>query len=248
MSHAPTAAAPDVLEEHNAVQRQYFEGTLKRTMVPEATPYVQRQVSELLAFAGLSKGDRILEVGCGMGRYTLELARRGYEVEGLDLSPVLLEALRRYQGEEPALPLHAMDILEAPEKLGDRFDAVVGFFTLHHLHDLDACFAAMARLVRKGGTVAFLEPNPWNLLYYLQILFTPRMTFEGDGGIVEMRRGRIRRASERAGLVDFRLERFGFFPPRLANRPWGQRWERRFESFPPFAGVLPFQLFGARRP
>ncbi|MCB1033976.1 MAG: hypothetical protein KDD47_09105, partial [Acidobacteria bacterium] len=107
---------------------------------------------------------------------------------------------------------------------------------------------ALARLVRKGGTVAFLEPNPWNLLYYLQILFTPRMTFEGDGGIVEMRRGRIRRASERAGLVDFRLERFGFFPPRLANRPWGQRWERRFESFPPFAGVLPFQLFGARRP
>lgn len=34
----------------------------------------------------LQKGDRILDIGCGIGRHSLELSRRGYEVQGLDYS------------------------------------------------------------------------------------------------------------------------------------------------------------------
>ncbi len=238
-----------VLEQHNEEQREYFESTLKRTMVPSATPYVRRQVAELLALAAPAPGCRLLEVGCGMGRYTFELVRRGYRVEGLDLSPVLLERLREYGGEELAeVPLHAMDVLAAPERLGGGFDGVVGFFTLHHLHDLEACCHAMAQLVRPGGKVVFLEPNPFNPLYYLQVLVTPRMTWKGDGGLVEMRRKRLAAAFTAAGLTDFQLERFGFFPPQLANRAWGRRLEAGIERFRWLSMLFPFQLVAARRP
>ncbi|HLL83694.1 MAG TPA: class I SAM-dependent methyltransferase [Longimicrobium sp.] len=235
------------LREHNRQQIDYFERTLKRTMVPAETPYVRRHVEELVAFAGLGPDDRVLEVGCGMGRYTLPLARRGVNVEGLDLAPGLLERLREYAG-GLEIPLHCADIIDHPAELKGRFDAVVGFFTLHHLHDLDLCFAAMAQLVRPGGRIVFLEPNAYNPLYYIQILATPRMTWEGDGGIVQMRRHPVFGAMRRAGLEKQLLRRFGFFPPFLANRPGGAAAERVLERVPLWRAALPFQLFRADRP
>jgi 2-polyprenyl-3-methyl-5-hydroxy-6-metoxy-1,4-benzoquinol methylase len=43
---------------------------------------------------GRDRSKRILDVGCGTGRHSLELARRGYNVTGVDLSPAMLERAR----------------------------------------------------------------------------------------------------------------------------------------------------------
>jgi 2-polyprenyl-3-methyl-5-hydroxy-6-metoxy-1,4-benzoquinol methylase len=40
-----------------------------------------------LVEGGVVPGAKILDAGCGTGRYAIELARRGYLVDGLDLSP-----------------------------------------------------------------------------------------------------------------------------------------------------------------
>jgi SAM-dependent methyltransferase len=234
------------LEAHNQQQIDYFVPDTKRTMLPTATPYVLRQVDELVRFAGIEANQRVLEVGCGMGRYSLPLMERGIEFEGLDLSARLLERLREYSGNH-AVKLHSCDVIDCPPAMNDTFDAVVGFFTLHHLHDLKLSFRAMARLLRPGGTIVFLEPNAYNPLYYLQILATPGMTWEGDGGIVKMRRSVIFEAMSEAGLINPALHRFGFFPPFLANTPAGARTERVLEAFPAWRPMLPFQLFRAQR-
>jgi len=231
-------------DEHNEGQRRYFEERPLPRMVPTRSPYQVRHVEELVRFARLVPGERVLEIGAGMGRYTLLLAGKGLSLEGMDLSPVLLERLRSYGGGENPLPLHAFDVAEPPAELRGRFDAVIGFFTLHHLHDLRACYRGMAALLSPGGRVAFLEPNAWNPLYYLQITFTPGMTWKGDKGMLEMRRGPVFRAMEAAGFTDLTLERFGFFPPFLANRPAGRKVEGLLERIPVFRPVLPFQLFG----
>ena len=73
------------------------------------------------------------------------------------------------------------------------------------------------------------------------------MTWEGDKGVVKMRRRPIFRAFESAGLRRPVLERFGFFPPFVANRPWAQPLESALERFPPWRPFLPFQLFKAER-
>jgi len=39
-------------------------------------------------------GARLLDAGCGTGRYAIELARRGYAVHGIDLSPELVNVAR----------------------------------------------------------------------------------------------------------------------------------------------------------
>jgi SAM-dependent methyltransferase len=43
----------------------------------------------------LPPGSRLLDVGCGVGRHTLELARRGYQMTGVDLSPGMLAQARQ---------------------------------------------------------------------------------------------------------------------------------------------------------
>lgn len=237
---------PDV-GQHNATQRAYFASRVKPTMIPRDTPYVHRQIDELLAAIGHTAPARVLEIGCGMGRYTIPLARRGVAVEGLDLTPELLERLRAFDG-GANVPLHCADILDAPAALHGSFDAVIGFFTLHHLHDLGGSFAAVARLLKPGGRVAFLEPNPWNPLYYLQITLSPGMTWQGDKGILKMRRSLIARAMNGANVELTDVKRFGFFPPFLANRRAFAKVERVIETFPPFKPFLPFQLFVGRRP
>jgi SAM-dependent methyltransferase/CTP:molybdopterin cytidylyltransferase MocA len=236
------------IERHNASQRRYFEQTPKPTMVPSGdNPYLNRQLDEVLAAAQIRPGERVLEIGCGMGRYTLLLAARGVRVEGLDISRVLLDRLAAYDADRHDIPLHHADVLNPPDELLGQFDAVIGMFALHHIHDIAGSLRSIPRLLRPAGRVAFCEPNPYNPLYYVQIATRPGMTWKGDGGIVNIRRRPLVRALAAAGLDDLYWRRFGFFPPFLTNSPLG-RLERPMESFPLWRSALPFQLFGGRLP
>lgn len=234
-------------DEHNSRQKRYFEQSVKPTMVPADSPYLKRHINKLLSFANISAGERVLEAGCGMGRYTLILARQGIKVEGMDISPVLLDKMRTYAGVGFDIPLYCADVLQFPSELEGRFDAVIGFFTLHHFHNLTKCFEAMTSLLKPGGRIVFLEPNPFNPLYYIQILITPGMTWQGDKGILSMRPDLIFKAMKSAGLSRLTMTRFGFFPPFIANLKWGQKFEKVLESIPLWSFLLPFQLFKGER-
>ena len=235
-------------DRHNRFQCDYFEGAPKKTMVPKPSPYLDRHIDEALAAGQVTRADRILEVGCGMGRYTIPLAERGFRVEGLDMSAVLLDRLKDYGGGRLNVPLHAVDIMNPPAHFDGAFDVVMGFFVLHHIHDLIPSFAGMARALKPGGRLVFVEPNPFNPLFYVQIAITPGMRWQGERGIINMRRDVIADACSRAGLTGYGLRRFGFFPPMIANRPAGRSVERVLERVPIWRPALPFQLFTARRP
>ena len=231
------------IRDHNDQQKNYFEETAKPRMVPTGSPYTRRQVQQLIQFGALSPGENVLEVGCGMGRYTFLLAEYGLKVTGLDLSQVLLDRLDAYNNGRYAIPLYSADILNPPAPLLNQFDAVVGFFTLHHLHDIPRCIEAMQHLLKENGRMIFLEPNAFNPLYYVQITLTPGMTWKGDGGIVKMRPGYILPAMKQAGLAGTEVSQFGFFPPFITNTPIGAKAEQILERFPPWQRFLPFQLF-----
>jgi SAM-dependent methyltransferase len=233
---------------HRSQQTDYFSAAVKPTMVPQRTPYIERQIDEVVRYAGLRGGQRVLEVGCGMGRYTLGLAERGIAVEGLDLVPFLLERLKEFAGDEHRIPLYCSDVITPPDELLGAFDTVVGFFALHHMFDLDASYRSMASMLKPGGTIVFLEPNAYNPLYYLQVLLTPGMTWKGDRGIVNMRRGRIFRAMRDAGLASLEVRRFGFFPPQVYNRPLGRKLDHALGNSRVLEPVLPFQMFKGVKP
>jgi SAM-dependent methyltransferase len=124
----------------------------------------------------------------------------------------------------------------------------VGLFTLHHLHDVEGSIASMARLLRPGGCFAFVEPNAFNPLYYVQIAATPGMSFRGERRLTSMRPGLILPAIRAAGLTDARAFRYGFFPPFVANRKIGRRLEHALEQVAPLRPVSAFQIFLGLRP
>jgi SAM-dependent methyltransferase len=241
-------AASDVekdehIERHNQYQRDYFGRRIKRTMRPGPSRHLQRQIEAAISFGDLQPGELILDVGCGMGRHAFLLAERGFRVEGLELSPFLIERLRHYDGGRYQITVHCGDIHRCPKELYGRYDALVGFFVLHHLADLERAFMEMAKLLRPGGRVIFIEPNPYNPLYYLQILITPGMSWQAEKGLLKMRAEVISSAMRKARLKLTAISRYGFLPPFLANRSCGAKLETRLERVSLWRGLLPFQIF-----
>ncbi len=237
-----SATRPDDIVEHNTRQRTYFEETDQRTLKPTGSPYLRRHTRVLTEFAGIKPRDTVLEVGCGAGRYTLLLAEMGVNVEGLDLAPKVLQQLRCFNDTGREIPLHAFDILDCPPSMDGKYDSVVGFFVLHHVHDLQACFARMARLVKPGGTLCFIEPNPRSPLYYVQISCTPGMKWSEERGLLRMRPEILEPQLAAAGLTRAAFKRFGFFPPFVTNRSGGTALESVFEKVPLWERFLPFQM------
>jgi len=230
---------------HNAEQVRYFEHDAKPRMVPRPSRYLERHLNELLAFGGFTTDDRLLEIGAGMGRYTIPLLQRGYRVEACDLSEVLLSRLREYARPRP-VTVHQVDAASPPQHLHGQFDGVIGLFMLHHVHDVEHCLAGAARMLKPGGRVAFLEPNAFNPLFYLQMAITPGMTWAGDGGVARMRVSVLHRALAGAGFVDISHTRFGFLPPMIVDRPLGPTLERALERVPIWRPLLPFQVVRGR--
>ena len=61
-------------------------------LTPERTA---AEIDFVLAQTALPPGARLLDVGCGPGRHSLELARRGYQVMGIDPSGAMIAAAKR---------------------------------------------------------------------------------------------------------------------------------------------------------
>jgi SAM-dependent methyltransferase len=97
-------------------------------------------------------GDRVLDAGCGPGRFTLELQRLGASVVALDVSPAQLELLRqRVDGVETVLG----DITDLSCFEDAIFDAVVCFGgPISYVVDrADAALGELVRVTRPGGRV-----------------------------------------------------------------------------------------------
>ena len=231
-------------ETHNDYQQAYYSSRPLPRMTTDqsGTPYVQRHVSEVVAALGLQPGARLLDLGCGLGKYTAALADRGFDVVGLDLTPALVDELTRRR---PDIEVIQADAADLPAGLEGRFDAVTGFFFLHHLDDLEPVMTSARRALRDGGVAVFLEPNPIYVPYALQVTFTPGMTWRGERGIYRLTSRNIVAAARRAGFAKVSLDAFGATPPALTNRPWGRRLEGAVERIPGWSRVGAFRLIRA---
>ncbi len=96
------------------------------------------------------RGDEVvLDAGCGSGRVTAELAARlpRGRVYGADISPSMVAHARAALGDRATVLCQDLVELELPE----RVDAVFSNATFHWIHDHDALFSALARVLLPGG-------------------------------------------------------------------------------------------------
>ena len=109
----------------------------------------------LVRFAGINKGDRVLDVGCGTGVLTLTVARAGGIVTGADLTPQLLERAR----ENARLASLEAEFEEADVEdlpyADDLFDVVLSQFGHMFGPQPEVTVKEMTRVLKPGGTLAF---------------------------------------------------------------------------------------------
>lgn len=102
----------------------------------------------------LQPGALVLDLACGEGYGTDELARAGHRAIGLDLeAPVLIEAARRYRR-----PFVAGDAFRLPFP-DATFDAVGALQTIEHVDATGAFVAECARVLKPGGVAYLTTPN-----------------------------------------------------------------------------------------
>jgi len=143
----------------------------------------------------LPPGGRILDLACGTGRIAIPLAKRGYEVAGIDISRRALD-IARSQG--PSLDLRHGDMRNLPWDDGS-FDAVVNVWTafgyFETQDDDERVVAEVARVLRPGGVFVIDSINQSALLRN----FRPESWSELDDGTlflerreIDLARGRVR--------------------------------------------------------
>ncbi len=137
-------------------QESFTQGTIKES------DFIEQQI-------GFDKTVRILDIGCGTGRHSLELARRGYEVVGIDLS---LGQINKAQEKAAALGInrvefHCMDARNLPFQ--NAFDAVLilcegGFCLMETDAENYQILAQAKRALKPHG---YFICNALNVLYPL---------------------------------------------------------------------------------
>lgn len=114
----------------------------------------QRLAPLFLKFAGVSGGERVLDVGSGTGSLALAVAAqaRGGEVVGIDLSPAYVDFARQ-RASEPRISFQVGDAQHL-EFIDASFDLCVSLLVVNFIPDAPKAVAEMRRVTRPGGTVA----------------------------------------------------------------------------------------------
>lgn len=132
----------------------------------ELEPYIH----EFAGFAQ-SSGQRVLEVGVGMGADYLEWLKAGAQVTGVDLSSASLEwAKRRSElaGYTPDLRVCDAEHLPFPD---NTFDIVYSYGVMHHSPDTPQCIGEARRVLKPGGALRIMiyhHPSLTGLMLWLR--------------------------------------------------------------------------------
>jgi ubiquinone/menaquinone biosynthesis C-methylase UbiE len=133
-------------------QRTLFNDIAER--YEESRPGYPARVAEFVtATAGLAPGAAILEIGCGTGQLTEQLACHGFHLTAIDIGPAMVAAARRRLA-EPGVSFRVTSFEDLVAADGS-FDLVISGAAFHWI-DPEVAFGKSARLLRPGGWFALL--------------------------------------------------------------------------------------------
>ena len=136
-------------ERHDAEVAARFDEAEARFKTTLATDDVR--LAAVLAAVGPVAGLRVLDLGCGKGRFAVALARLGAQVVGIDLSAAMLAAadeIDRARASARRLPF-----------ADASFDAVIAVEVLEHVGAVRPVLLEARRVLRPGGRLAIVDKN-----------------------------------------------------------------------------------------
>ncbi len=186
----------------------YFDAV--RPSDPAATDYWLDRVVRTL---GLREGALVADLGCGSGRYSFGLAKRGLRIAGVDFSSGMLAKARSkcagqapdfLRGDAQSLPLR-----------GGCADGALVFLALHHMPVWRDAIAEAARALKPGGRLLVVTTSRSRIRSHLMRFFPGAVEldlgrFQGAGEVkAEMARAGFVKISSRAEMVRRGTARIG---------------------------------------
>ena len=231
-------------------QQDYFEGkpTIFERLIKN--PRFPRTMRKKMLFVGeaLAGCGRILEVGTGHG---LELDRllatagHGVKYVGIDLATApLRHAFDRIPDERRRSTALLASLVEHLPFRDNAFDGIFCVDVLHHAQSQEVMLTELRRVLRPGGKLLCVEPNP---------LFPMNVVFRRDpieNGIFKFTRAAARSWTRAAGLSDLEIISFPVFFPSFPSALGGAYAvaERFLGAVPGVRNFSTTRVLIARRP
>jgi len=213
------AAVPEFADRQLKEQQELYDAgwqsELKRGK--EQRGNLQTNLEFLAQTALLKPGDRILEIGCGIGTVVHELVKQGYDVQGTDISQVAVEYGRNKYGDirlevQPAEGLAFGDAL---------FDVVLSFDLFEHIARVDLHVSEVYRVLKPGGYYLFQTPNK-----YCDAIFETL-------ALRSLKWQRAHPSLHTPGQLRRRLERHGFEVRFVKMNPMNEYMRAKLRRFGP---------------
>jgi ubiquinone/menaquinone biosynthesis C-methylase UbiE len=208
------------MHEKNADQIAYWNGPGGQNWIArQATQDILlRPISDIVhGAAGAAKGESVIDIGCGCGGTTFELARRvGPEgrVLGLDISAPMLDYARAHAPKDLKVEFVQADATVYPFQPASA-DLLFSRFGVMFFADPTASFTNMRKAVKPGGRIVFAcwrEPraNGWMMIplqaVYQHVPRMPQLGPEDPGPFSFGNEERVRRILSGAGFTDVVLK------------------------------------------
>ncbi len=134
---------------------EWFESPLYEKLYAHRDEAEAKRLVQLLnKILQLNNCKKLLDLACGRGRHSLNLAEKGYEVTGIDLSKQAIKRAKK-KAEKRNLENVQFFVHDMRESLNEKFDAVVNLFTGFGYFSSDeeneGVIENVARMLKKNG-------------------------------------------------------------------------------------------------
>jgi 2-polyprenyl-6-hydroxyphenyl methylase/3-demethylubiquinone-9 3-methyltransferase len=171
---SPARASADEVARFDALAAEWWDPDGPMRMLHRMNPlrvgWIAARAAELMpGRAGL----RLLDVGCGAGLAAEALARRGFDVVGIDAAPSAIAAARAHAA-AASVPVDYR-VGDAGDLAGETFDVVTALEVIEHVPDQPGFVATLAGLVRPGGLLVLSTINRTPRAWAVAILGAERV-------------------------------------------------------------------------
>jgi ubiquinone/menaquinone biosynthesis C-methylase UbiE len=202
--------------------------------------FARQRIANVFSLLPDVKGRTVLDLGCGMGTFTLEAAARGARALGIDMMPTALKAAARVAREEVVADARFAlgDVARLPVR-NSAADVVLAADLTEHLDEdtFSAMLAEAQRVLKKGGHLVLYTPEASHIFERLR----DAGVMKQDPSHIGVRTGK--QLAQSVQRARFELVRLTYLPSHL---PGLNLLERTFGRWVPLlrrrAGVV------ARRP
>lgn len=183
---------------------------------PAGQYFMNRKINTMLKLAAFPQGSQLLEVGCANGWYTFELAKLGFQMTGLDLSPecVRIATQKAKQVGLTCINFTVGDAEELSQFEDNTFDGVISFSTLRYVPDPAKAIREIYRVLRPGSMAVVDFPNKWSPWFtFLKPLLTGQTHIHDH----QYTTGQIKKMMQEAGFLGISLCRILYTPKKIPS-------------------------------